>query len=592
MNTFQLILLDRLLAAEDYTKWRVRKVEQITPLNTTSYTSKLSFQFLFPRSLILDALKACRQETDCGPRKLSEVSVAPLEHTVDEVIANPPPRLGPIEAMLPVVIMPKRSLVGFSLWGPSGQPNPLISRKVGSEITLQMIGRRLKEKGLEEFFQEAKDLILAFCNVPGDELKRIHEQYSRNLAGCRDANCYKEFGQVFLTECISRHGIEWGRVRERWDDAAPILHRLLVALSTRVGMWVPGSRDPEIFGSPVTNPLIVASDYLRLRLASDATFSSRSAVERARIVDAELSLFFTIVVLYYTRLGGDTFEPDLFRWLFEMLQSFSRNYILMLSAQVYCDEELVIKFEQILPAREVHKLRLVGFLTTVRDGLLLRGRQDLPIVLGDAASTHFEVTCEAQDLVQDVDKTKLSVGNVNLPIGLVFGRVFHAAPNSQHLYSWISSEEIMNVTAESAQRTGKNLERPSRLFRSVGGILSVLYRAETTFRLAVWGLLFISFYLVVGNFSGLGGADQSRPLNPALIPIIVSLIGALARFRTTEPILAQWMRIPSSVILLLALGALLVVLLREPLSSAWSWIASLLHSAPATPEGSSEVHLE
>jgi len=94
--------------------------------------------------------------------------------------------------------------------------------------------------------------------------------------------------------------------------------------------------------------------------------------------------------------------------------------------------------------------------------------------------------------------------------------------------------------------------------------LEVKFHAELTYRFLIFSLIGITGFLAWANLAGysIGGTAQDCPLVMIILPLVLTLLGTIARFRTTEPILSQWVRTPSLLTVILAFVALVAALIR------------------------------
>lgn len=553
-EAFKLRLFWRLLWDRNFLDWRIRKVEQISPINTTAYKSHVSYQFKIPAKFIRDSL----QGMPAGlPLEYAGIHVRTEGSNVEDVLGSEQLLIAAeVECLIPVAFLRKRSLVSFSIWGPDGKEALLPSRRRLSEVSKRVVEAALRELDAPGVHDSAPLIIEAQSNAAGDELRRLIRTYGGLSRGCELRERFDLFARRILSGELSRLGLTSEDIGGHWAQESEVFHRQVNGLCAILqGRQHPAL--PSVWLSPVINPLMLLPEYVRMKLREDPDYLTASPERKRDGKKAAFGLFLKDAMAYLGAVGK-VGEKELLR-IYPLLEFFALYYIVSVQTRIASGEEFMVKFEQLLPTPTAERGRT--FLKDIIDGFRLSGTQEYAVVLADTQSTHVEVSHQAVDLLQDSSQAKVAFGGVTLDVGDVFGSVGHASPVIHHYYSSASAEELASIASSHAGGEDLRVSHPGRL----EAVLRIMYVAEPTYQLLMVTTILLTFFLGTvywKTFSAEEVMKSGQPWNLTLAPVILSVIGFLARGRSNEPLIGQWSRIISVVILLGVLFTLLVVALR------------------------------
>lgn len=396
---FRYELLRRLVV--NTTLWRRRRIEQITPLDRYQYRVRVSLQLNVPRQLIEEAC----------------VNTWPLLRPValEAMLCTP------TVALLPVAMLPKTVLINFSIWGPDGTPIPISTRFEASRHTSNVIKWRLSsDESAKIFFRSHMPLIRTIAFLSAQDLRDRYigakGDQSRVASSQRP-----EPMTAFLGQSLERYfPTKIRALLEQHSSNLNDLVRQVLPVANRV------QRHRELYGEapdhdPICNPLLGALDYFKL--ATHGADLEKISSTQSNYLEG---LFTSLLDACRRFLTDLTVLPEQsLATVANSLDEFVDRYFMYCTLPILPDQDFVIKYEQLVPA-------------VVRDkwSFLRPYHQCYDLVLGDAQSVHYEVTCSTPtELEQKTSETKLFLGEHQVEPDVVFGYKALSGRFHQHFYT-------------------------------------------------------------------------------------------------------------------------------------------------------------
>jgi hypothetical protein len=326
---FQRALL--FLLAHYRLEWRLRKIEQIYPINDNTYKSKVSVQFRIPTKLF----SAAQPESN----SVKTVANYFLRRTT----------LESVEVLLPIATLPKKTLVAFSVRDMEDKPLMLPLREDATKYTLWLIEDYLASVE-DQSAREKATRVLSRANglvksVVGSASRESSSQFATN--------------QEMFIHRYYPHEFEEKEVREIYF----ISNTLREKITTTWGL-------PRNWDYNLLNPFIWWADF-KLMVFSDASGSVGSKDE----LDAKQTFISEVKEFLQELLGlmncGDNSSLIAVTFVLSMLSRYSRHYLLFTKLTVTPEKEFIIKYEQIIPLEIIPPQTTSSFFERLNDGLRL-----------------------------------------------------------------------------------------------------------------------------------------------------------------------------------------------------------------------------
>jgi hypothetical protein len=483
----------RALLFSDPSVWRLRKVQQISPLTHDSWRSRTSFQLLIHRAL----LQAAWTRAFRGPG------------------AQPPLPDNDVDLVLPIDFLPKRVLLDFSLEGPDGKGLALFTSSAASQISAEMFSLFVEDLDASvddgrhrasEFLEQNRPIVDCLISTGQNDARRALEGFAVTHRRDPDPREFRRGMSLLYESVVSRLGGDpstFAEIDYELALRAEASHAVLAATPPALRALVDGA--PA--WSPFLNPALLVGDFVRLR---------GEPPTRQLLVT-----FFELCDRYRTHLADLQDDEERFPYLARFLSKLTDQYIAYARVRVPIDRDFVIKIDQIVPLAVSLGARLVGGLRY----------QNYAVALGGSRSSHVEISCEHPvELEQIPARSRIVVGRRTLPVETVFSVGSHSTRYHQHFYTNRSVEDVRRALAAAGRGADGQGYIFLRIYYTIEAATIYGYRIVSALAVAAL-VLFVRLY----EPSSLG---RSQLQFVSVIPFFSGFLGALSALRPQENVVA------------------------------------------------------
>lgn len=499
-------------------EWRNRRVEQIVPVSEDAYESQISLQLTIPYEKIQRAGGAAGQD--------------------------------PVDIVLPIVALRKRPLMGFSITM-EDRALVLFTRFQGHELTYDFLSQRIVRNFLEaadaQFLDISSLALKALVTVqPEDialQLSKDTNKLSSDWLTIRENDVWSALSQWLadrLSYWTADRSIILSGINGRRDDLMN-----LVRLGSQVAESCRSAGIPVDVSVPLTNPL-----FNPILLIPDFWAILDTATRKPDEFHQRLSIFResaeTLLRQLAVNLASANSETRARAgYVLSQLDFYVHNWIAYVPITVIPDKPFIVKVRQLLPLTEQagaselgERARRVAFYLPVRRLKRFRewcyskyGGQAYPLGLGDARSSHIEVSTPASsEFLIDHRRCFVEAANRRLSPEEVFGSVTSYQEHGViHFYTARRREEFdLGLRA-----LGVKLQ-PEEAAAKLWVIFNLEPGLRWSYRLAVTlGLLTAIVSAIAAHAAFSGHSAPSSYL--AYLDIVASLLAALLLFRPVDP---------------------------------------------------------
>ncbi len=545
-------LLYHLVIRGDFQAWRLRKVEKIAPKNLTSYESRVSYQFVIPSSFVYAAYNRIIELQQQTGQEFVGFDSHPLTIALSE---GRPISTARLKIILPLCLLSKRVLLGFSVHDEDGKPLTLKTRFDGSMLTREILATQLEIMDLKDFFDSAPRLLHSFAFIGPRDVARNLMRFKVPLRPKPPYARYRSALAAFITNAIERYFVydtqgdealarliheEWERITEVISLSSCLINRLVQAGHR---LWHHG------FHNPLTNPLMACLDYYKLTIRDNPDYARLSPHDRLEFHRTTFHDFINECLNYVQRMNS--LQNEVFYDVYDLLFVFSEFYFAYVNVSINPDTEFLAKMEQTVQTVSRDKIdrkllydpsywpRALRWRPWRR--IFTRHCQVYPLVLGDSQTTHVEIESRIPTELEQVrKKTRLEIEGATLRTEEIFG--YSSDPEGkavtyQHFYTTKTVSEIRDILRR------RQLYQPRPVAESIPIDLLVKFRAHRsilwTYRMT--SVLAIALTLVfLRSFVDTGTSTGSWTELPRLIvPLALAIMSIVARLRPQQSITAD-----------------------------------------------------
>lgn len=526
-------VLEALFLDEEPRDWRLRGELRITPVTVDSYRERVRYQFRLSRRLIEAAMTRAGGALDPGASE--------------------------VEVVMPIDYLPKQLLLDATVKDSDGKDTHVLH---STETTARMtsifraamraiderVGTADRPDVARRFLEQSERIVTCLIGSGQGEIARrleIARRFPPDHPRPRD----------FVRGMLDYLGEALQQFTGQRTPSPALRFACEVAAESALGVLERrplAALDGNEFHSPILNPLLLVTDYLKKHFVSAKP-------------EASIDQFLLDCRIFHRNLLP-LLEDPLWPYIGVVLFQMTYYYTAMARMTVPLGGDFTVELEQIIPLGDPVPWRWRDRAAQTWRNLRYAGYQWYPLRLGDYRSVHVEVISETPaELEQLPRKALVDAGGTLVPASVVFGRASHEASDYSHFYT--------NKTAQELSMTSKALGLGLDANVVMHDLkLGIKYRIEAAtrwgYRLITMVVVFASLYLLSVYDPEVRGRGSFLPV----VPLLFTLLGALASFRPQETIVATRMRKYKAAVLMMSFAMatyFIVGVLHPPLVSGF-----------------------
>src|SRR3990172_4850481 len=561
----------------DFRPWVERRVENLSPIDEYSYSSRVSYQINISSDLFLEGVR-------------TQVLLPEERGETSDTL-----RGQQVQLVLPLELTPKKLLLDFSIMDSDGKRLCLLHRSDAANLSLKKLVfnvayslLRTGDYSEAEHSTIAADLhrltplLHALVSSTLDSARELYGRarirHSRHIIECRNSSCWRMCKRRRLTATIAV--VKNLLVYRYFTQAAhqsfvDLLQAHIPGLLDQIAVIASGiepltnETHHNSFYNPVINPTILCLAFMKNEeqqcvnkgLVWDDGQALASVESFLQIAREYLNFLSTVIDPATVRTN-----PKLFQEVYDSLRDFGDHYITYYKRTVTLGESFLVKTEQVVPIGQRgfdggrmwqmqralmslfrRQLERVYYYALVLSQMIV-GRTVLQkshlyskfncvghqAFAGQAKSSHFEYeTTAPTEYWQEPNRSFVTVGRKMYSPSVFFSYASPGTRDRQHFYTTKSYLELLRVI--NAHRKGSRL--PRRDLRDFK--IWIPYKLETSLNWSYWiGTWWVIGATVIffGSYSPVGAVGKRWPY---IIPLTAAIVAFMMNWRAKEPFAAD-----------------------------------------------------